>query len=126
MKILADEGVDRPIVVRLRQSGYQVWYVAEMELGISDETVLDLANREGAILLTADRDFGELVFRQERMTGGIILIRLAGISAVRKAEIVASALGAHGGEMKQAFTVITPGAVRIRRRVTKSEKDDTA
>ena len=126
MKILADEGVDRPIVVRLRQSGYQVWYVAEKEPGISDETVLDLANREGAILLTADKDFGELVFRQERMTGGIILIRLAGISPVRKAEIVASALRAHGGEMEQAFTVITPGAVRIRRRVTKSEKDDTA
>ena len=55
MKILADEGVDRPIVVRLRQSGYQVWYVAEMEPGISDETVLDLANQEGAILLTAAR-----------------------------------------------------------------------
>ena len=31
MKILADEGVDRPIVVRLRQSSHQVWYVAEME-----------------------------------------------------------------------------------------------
>ena len=126
MKILADEGVDRPIVARLRQSGYQVWYVAEMEPGISDETVLDLANREGAVLLTADKDFGELVFRQERMTGGIILIRLAGISPARKAEIVASALGAHGGEMEQAFTVMTPGAVRIRCRVVKSEKDDTA
>jgi predicted nuclease of predicted toxin-antitoxin system len=126
VKILADEGVDRPTVERLRQSGHQVWYVAEMEPGISDETVLDLANREEAVLLTADKDFGELVSRQGRMTGGIILIRLAGISPARKAEIVASALAAHGGEMAQAFTVITPGAVRIRHRGTKLEKEDTA
>jgi predicted nuclease of predicted toxin-antitoxin system len=113
-------------VERLRQSGYRVWYVAEMEPEISNDVVLGLANREGAILLTADKDFGELVFRQWRMTRGIILIRLAGISPARKAEIVASALAAHGGEMAQAFTVITPGAVRIRHRATKSEKDDTA
>jgi predicted nuclease of predicted toxin-antitoxin system len=126
VKILADEGVDRPIVERLRQSSYQIWYVAEMEPGISDEAVLDLANREGAILLTADKDFGELIFRQGRMTRGVILIRLAGISPARKAEIVASALAAHGGEMEQAFTVITPGVVRIRHRAIKSEKDDTA
>ena len=126
MKILADEGVDRPIVERLRQSSHQVWCVAEMEPGISDNVVLDLANQKGAILLTADKDFGELVFRQGQMTRGVILIRLAGISPIRKAEIVASALAAHGGEMGQAFTVITPGAVRIRHRATKSEKDDTA
>ena len=126
MRILADEGVDRPIVERLRQSSYQVWYVAEMEPGISDELVLELANRKRAVLLTADRDFGELVFRQGRMTRGVILIRLAGISPHHKAEIVDSALTAHGGKMEKAFTVITPGAVRIRRRVTGSEENDIA
>lgn len=73
MKILADEGVDRPIVERLRQNSHQVWHVAEMEAGSADEAVLDLANREGAVLLTTDKDFGELVFRQERMTKGVIL-----------------------------------------------------
>ncbi len=124
MKILADEGVDRPIVERLRRSSHQVWYVAEMKAGISDDVVLDLADQKGATLLTADKDFGELVFRQGRMTRGVILIRLAGISSIRKAEIVASALAAHGGEMEQAFTVITPGAVRIRHGATK--QDDTA
>jgi predicted nuclease of predicted toxin-antitoxin system len=64
VKILADEGVDYPIVERLRQRGHWVWYVAEMEPGIYEDVVLDLANREGAVLLTADKDFGELVFRQ--------------------------------------------------------------
>ena len=54
MNFVADESVDRQIVDRLRQEGYLVWYVAEMEPGIADSIVLDLANREGALLLTAD------------------------------------------------------------------------
>jgi predicted nuclease of predicted toxin-antitoxin system len=61
VKFLADEGVDKQIVDRLRQVGHSVWYVAEMEPGISDDEVLNLANRENDILLTADKDFGELI-----------------------------------------------------------------
>jgi len=118
VKILADENVDYPIVEQLRGNGHQVWYVVEMEPRISDNAVLDVANREKAILLTADKDFGELVFRQKRVTTGVILLRLAGISPGCKAEIVASALATHGDEMEQAFTVITPGAVRIRRQAS--------
>jgi len=126
VRILADESVDCPIVERLRQDGYQVWYVAEMEPGISDDIVLDLANREGAVLLTADKDFGELIFRQRRLTSGVILLRLAGISPGHKAEVVASALAAHVDEIRQAFTVITPGTIRIRRQRGASEKSDAA
>ena len=90
MKFVADEGVDSCIVERLRQDGHPVWYVAEMAPAISDEAVLDIANREAALLLTADKDFGEMVFRQRRFSGGIILIRLAGLSTARKAELVAA------------------------------------
>ena len=87
MNFLADESVDRRIVDRLRQDGHLVGYVAEMEPGISDDTVLDLANQEATLLLTADKDFGELVFRQRRLMPGIVLIRLAGLSPTRKAAI---------------------------------------
>lgn len=115
MKVLADENVDRPIVEQLRQSGYQVWYIAEMEPGIPDDSILDLANQEKALLLTADKDFGELVFRQKKVTTGIILIRLAGISPSHKADVVLSAFTAHDDEMEGAFTVISPGTIRTRR-----------
>ena len=59
MNVVADESIDRPIVDRLRQDGHQVWYVAEMEPGISDDAVLDIANREVALLLTADKDLAK-------------------------------------------------------------------
>jgi len=56
MNLLADEGVDKQIVVRLREEGYSVSYVAEMAPGISDDIVLELANKEGSLLLTSDKD----------------------------------------------------------------------
>jgi predicted nuclease of predicted toxin-antitoxin system len=66
MNLLADESIDRPIVVRLRQEGHIVRYIAELEPGISDDKVLEIANNEAAPLLTADKDFGELVYRHHR------------------------------------------------------------
>jgi len=69
----ADESVDWQIVERLRQDGHQVWYVAEMESGISDENVLDLVNKERHLLITADKDFGELVFLQRRLSQVLFL-----------------------------------------------------
>lgn len=117
MNFLADESLDRPIVERLRQEGYAVQYVAEMAAGISDQRVLELANQQSALLLTADKDFGELVFRQRRVTTGVVLVRLAGLPSTRKAAVVASNLTKHRQELVGNFTVISPGAVRIRKPV---------
>ncbi len=115
MNFVADESVDCPIVDRLRQDGHPVWYVAEMEPGISDDAVFDIANREAALLLTADKDFGEMVFRQQRFTGGMVFVRLAGLSPARKASIVATMVRQHLSELPYGFTVIAPGVFRIRR-----------
>lgn len=115
MNFVADESVDRGIVDRLRQEGHQVAYVAEMEPGLTDDAVLDRANREAALLLTADKDFGEMVFRQRRFTGGIVLLRLAGLSADRKAKALAVAVSQHSSELPDSFTVIAPGVCRTRR-----------
>ena len=115
MKFLADENVDKPIVERLRSDGHTVDYILEMEQGISDEKVIQRANEESALLLTADKDFGELVFRQGSIVYGVVLIRLAGLSPQRKAEVVAIAIQDHADELALNFSVITPGAVRIRR-----------
>ena len=115
MNFFVDESIDRQIVSSLRRDGHAVRYVAKMEPGISDDMVLDLANEEADVLLTADKDFGELVFRQGRLAPGIMLVRLAGLSPARKAEVVASAINQHSGELPGAFAVLTPRSFRIRR-----------
>jgi len=117
LNFLADENVDRQIADRLRSTGHNVEYVAEKDAGISDDEVLEMANKKNTLLLTADKDFGELVFRQRRVTSGVVLIRLAGLSSTRKAEIVVSAVKKHGTELMHSFSVITPGAVRIRHEI---------
>ena len=115
MKILADESVDEDIVLRLRRDGHDVGYVAEMSPGIMDEEVLTLAADESILLLTADKDFGELIFRQGYVKHGIVLYRLAGLSLQEKAEIISLAIAKHGDELLQSFSVITEKAIRVRR-----------
>ena len=115
MNLLADEGVDGPIVNRLRQDGHEVAYIAEMSPGIDDDTILRQANDNVSLLLTLDKDFGELVFRQGLVHAGVILIRLAGLQPATKADVVSTALAEHDTELLNTFSVISPGSIRIRK-----------
>ncbi len=114
MNILVVESVDRQVVDRLRRDGHEVIYVAELERGISDEAVLQRANEQESLLLTVDKDFGELTYRQKLIHHGVVLIRLAGLSSQTKAEVVAQALQERGSEFVNAFTVISPAMIRVR------------
>jgi predicted nuclease of predicted toxin-antitoxin system len=117
MNLLADESVERQIVERLRREGHEVLYVAEMEPGITDDAVLERANETAALLLTVDKDFGELVFREGRLSsGGVLLIRLAGLSAETKAQVVSDAFREYASEFPDCFSVISPGKVRLSRK----------
>lgn len=115
MNFLADEGVDKQIVEQLRRDNHDVLYVAEMEPGITDEIVLKRANQHHALLITEDKDFGELVFRQQLIHTGVVLLRLMGLNSVTKAQLTSTVFTEHGEEMHNAFTVISPGALRIRK-----------
>lgn len=115
MNFLADESVDRQTVAHLRNDGHAVIYVAETNPGAPDETVLGLANQRKCVLITADHDFGEMVFRQGLAAEGVVLVRLFGLSPTTKASIVSTAVAQHAPELSGAFSVVTPGFVRIRR-----------
>ncbi|MBI3679621.1 MAG: DUF5615 family PIN-like protein [Acidobacteria bacterium] len=115
MKIVADESVDKQIVDRLRAHGHEVLSVAELDPGIDDEAVLSRSRQSNSILLTADKDFGELVFRQRLLHSGVLLIRLAGLAADVKAELVAIAFDQHAKELNMGFAVISRRALRLRR-----------
>ena len=65
-------------------------------------------------MLTKDKDFGELVFRQRLASFGVVLLRLNGLPPTRKSAIVAAVIAERSVEIVGAFTVISPGQVRIR------------
>jgi predicted nuclease of predicted toxin-antitoxin system len=104
------------IAERLRSDGHDVKRITELARGSKDEAVLSLAVQEHALLLTGDKDFGELVFRQRRATSGVVIIRLEGFSNSEKAEIVSQAIQQNEAELSRAFTVISRGGIRIRPR----------
>ena len=114
MNLLADESIGKSIVDELRQNGHNVLYIAEFAPSIDDETVLQQANQNQALLLTEDKDFGELVFRQGLVHMGVVLVRLSGLSLSAKTTSVSTVLVNHEDELLEAFTVISPGRVRIR------------
>lgn len=112
MKLVANEGVDSA-VVSVRASRYEVLYIAEAAPGLKDGEVLELANSRNALLLTADKDFGELVFRLGQVHSGVVLLRLMGLASDRQAGIV-SRFEQHNAKMRGAFRVIAPKTVRVR------------
>ena len=114
MNLFCDEGIDGTIVEALRRDGHDVTYVAELAPGLTDERVLAEANHRGALLVTRDKDFGELVYRQRRLHTGVLLVRLEGLPRDEKAERVCAAVAAHGSEMTGAFAVLTRDKLRIR------------
>jgi predicted nuclease of predicted toxin-antitoxin system len=118
LRFTCDEGVDRQIVEALRSAGHDVTYVAEQSPGLVDEDVLQSASREGRVLVTADKDFGELVFRQGRLHSGITLVRLHGLDPSEKGRVAVAAIAEHGSELEQSFAVLEQGRIRIRKRLS--------
>jgi predicted nuclease of predicted toxin-antitoxin system len=114
VNLVADESVDGAVVERLRREGHEVVYVAELSPSVLDEEVLRQANGLNAVLMTADKDFGELVFRQGLVHAGVVLLRLAGLANATKAEIVAEVCRDRGAALVGAFSVVSPGQLRIR------------
>jgi predicted nuclease of predicted toxin-antitoxin system len=111
---LADEGIDRIVVERLREAGYPVVWVADQCPGATDEHVLALAHQLDAVLIPADKDFGELVFRQGRANAGVLLARLSELLPTDRARRVQETLDSHAAELRGHFSVLSPQSLRIR------------
>ena len=74
MNFLADESCAGPVVRALREAGHDVVAIAEVARGATDEQVLERALNEKRVLITEDRDFGELVYARGRSSAGVILV----------------------------------------------------
>ena len=114
MPLLADENVSMLVVERLRAIGLDVMAIGETSPGASDDQVLVIANREARILITEDRDFGEMIVRQRLGIRGLVLLELDRLSNVGEADRVAAIVSAHGDKLAGNLLVIEPGRVRVR------------
>jgi predicted nuclease of predicted toxin-antitoxin system len=113
MDFIADESCAGPVIRALREAGHDLVAIAEAAKGATDEQVLELAVKQKRVLITEDRDFGELVYARGRSSAGVILVRFRSRARGAKATTVVEAVARLGSRLRDAFTVVEPGRVRI-------------
>ena len=114
MRILANENFPLDVVAAIRQLGHDVAWVRIDASGSKDRDILRRAMSEQRILLTFDKDFGELAFQFGLpATCGIVLFRLQASSSAVLATWVVTALQSRTDWAGQ-FAVVEAGRIRMR------------
>jgi predicted nuclease of predicted toxin-antitoxin system len=122
-RYLADESFPGGGVRSLRSLGFDVLYIAELAPGIADVDVAAEAERRDAVLLTFDRDFGELTFRHRVAVPGVVLFRL-GQQPPWVVTAFLETFFASGRTLRGNFTVASIGHVRQRPILRLIDDDD--
>ena len=114
MTFFADECFDARLTANLRGEGYDVRSVPEAQRGATDDDVLRHAYAEGHVVLTEDKDFGELVYRLQQPAVGVILLRMEDEPLALKWRRLRSTLRLYPDRIVGEFVVIEPRRTRFR------------
>jgi hypothetical protein len=115
MRFLADESCDFAVVRALRAAGHDVRAVADGSAGVDDDIVLDAAIQDDRVLLTEDKDFGQLFYANARPSGSVILMRFPARVRTGLPPAVVELIGQQGERLPGCFVVMQPGRTRINR-----------
>jgi predicted nuclease of predicted toxin-antitoxin system len=115
MRFLLDESADSRLEAFLTGRDHVVLtLVRDYQPGLPDREVLRIAQQEACILITNDRDFGELTFRQRLAHSGVIFFRLQTVDLDSKLYWLNRVLTSYSDQLKE-FVVVTEHGVRVRR-----------
>lgn len=95
--------------------GYDVASITQMAPGANGESVIELAVGKNRILLTEDKDFGQLVYAAAKASTGVVLIRYPAILRTELPIRIHEFVKLHGVKLKGSFVVLQPGKARISR-----------
>jgi predicted nuclease of predicted toxin-antitoxin system len=121
MRIVADENLAYRMIKALRNEGFEVISIEEDMPSIPDNNVLSIAVKEEALLITEDKDFGELVMHHKLEHRGILLVRLAGMETEEKIIRTLEVVRTYGKELQESFTVLDSRRVRLRKKMPLSK-----
>lgn len=113
-KFIVDECTGLSVVHFLRRQGYDAIGVSEAMPQAIDADILQRAVVENRIVVTNDKDFGDMVFRDRRPHRGIILLRLADDLPETKRRVLAAVLAEHVDKLADHFVVATEDNIRMR------------
>lgn len=109
-----DGNVPRQVTDALAAAGYEVDRSAQQRAAETDASVLERATAGAWILVTQDRDFGDLVFRQLLSFTGVLYLRLAGMDNAAKASLVTATVIRHAAVLPGSLAVLTREHLRVR------------
>jgi predicted nuclease of predicted toxin-antitoxin system len=113
MKILLDTCISPRTRDELVAAGHEVAWAGDWSADPGDEEILEAARRDSCILITLDKDFGELAVAFGRKHAGIV--RLVDIPVRKQAFMCIRALGHYGDDLRKgALVTVEPGRVRVR------------
>lgn len=113
MRLLANENFPLDAVLALRENGHDIAWIREDARGINDKQVLERGQNEGRILITFDKDFGELAFRSKLpATSGVILFRISAPSSQHVAQVAVQAIASRTDWVGH-FSVIEDNRIRM-------------
>ena len=115
MRFLVDECTGPKVARWLVDEGYEVCSVFDEARGTDDYTILAQAFSENRILITNDKDFGEMVFRARHPHHGVIFLRLTDDRAANKIEVLRRLLANYADKVPEHFVVVTETRVRFAR-----------
>lgn len=113
MKFIADENISFAVVEFLRKNTHDVLYVAEKIKSFDDSSVLKIAFKEKRILITQDKDFGNLVFRKKFPHSGVIFLRLSDDSSINVIKFLKLLLKLKNIDFSKSFVVVNDKNIRI-------------
>jgi predicted nuclease of predicted toxin-antitoxin system len=115
IKFLFDESVGRKVFDHFFDLGFNAKFVSHLMPRAEDEEVLELAEKEGRILVTNDKDFGELIFLLNKPSSGVVLLRLTkDIPEIRKKYLL-YLINNFSDRLADHFIVVSEGSVRFRK-----------
>jgi len=113
LKFLADVNIEKYLVDELKRMGHNIIWVADVDRYLDDISILNMARKDNRILLTNDKDFGEIVFRQKQIPAGIILFRVKGQDVKEKIKLLRKLLAAHSDKIAKHFVVVAKDKFRF-------------
>lgn len=115
LKFLIDVGVSKVAEEWMRSEGYNVLTVREIDPRMSDVDILSLAVAEQRILITMDKDFGELVYHSGQPHAGVLLLRMEEATSLEKIAAIRQILAIHADKLVGHFCVYQNQRLRVRR-----------
>ncbi len=115
LKFLSDENVSLRVIAGLVKIGYDVASVNQIRTGLSDEQIFSIAAKENRIILTHDKDFGNILKYPLKRHKGVILIRLNNQSPANVFNYLTFLIASQKTKLKNSLVVLNENGIRFYR-----------